>query len=117
MNQDLDILRQAKENSGAEIASRIRDLTPRYLNQLPALREVLDKGNLFKMGRGEPHDSAAVQTALLSIVLANVSVYDPYLKIQQTQAIHEACRTLGLSYDEVLDLTAQEDKVIAALAI
>jgi hypothetical protein len=115
MNQDLDLLRQAKDNSGAEIASQIRDLTPRYFNQIPALREVLDKGNLFRMGGGEPYDSAAIQTALLSIVLSNVSLYDPYLKKQQTQAIQEACATLGLSYNEVLDLTAKEDRVIAAL--
>lgn len=57
-----------------------------------------------------------IQTALLSIVLANVSLLDRFARRHQIDTITRVCQGLGISYEDVLRLTTDEQEVTGVLA-
>jgi hypothetical protein len=116
MTLDIDSLSQAKHWSSTEIATLVRDLAPQYIAASPELRRALDKGGLFRIAVGAAYDHLAVETALVALILANVSVHDPLNRRRQIEAISAACADLGVRYEDALQLTASEESIKGILA-
>lgn len=116
MDGNLDNLRQGKHLSPDELRVLIESLTPRFAHRLDALQRFLEDGRIFSLRRGQPYDAKVIQTALLSVVLANVSLLDPVVRTQQIDTINQVCDSLGISYEEVLRLTTDERELATLLA-
>jgi hypothetical protein len=108
-------LRQAKRLPADELASLVRNLTSRFISRLEALHRVFDEGRLLALRHGEQYDEALIQTALVSLVIADINYLNPYVKAEQIANITNACHTLGISYREALEMTTREREVVAAL--
>lgn len=116
MRSIFDTLGQAKHLSSAEIAALVKDLSTQYLGCAESLRRTLDTGKLFRIGVDAPYESLAVETALMALILANVSLLDPFARSRQVRSIGGACSDLGVSYEDALRLTASEQKIKDILA-
>jgi hypothetical protein len=116
MTVHFDTLSRAKQWSSGEIAALVRDLLPKYIGCSQNLRSAFDSGRLFRVAPGEHYDTIAVETALVSLILANVSVHDPFARSRQIHSIAEACADLGVSYEDALDMTLREQMIREVLA-
>jgi hypothetical protein len=115
MDNDVEALRQAKHLSAGELEALIRSQTPRFLDRLQRLRDMMERGTILRVSRGEPGDSRVIETALMSVVLANVSLLDPVTRHHQTDNIARACQSLGISYQDALHLTVMDQEVLGIL--
>jgi hypothetical protein len=112
---DLSTIRQAKHLPAADLAGVITDLAIVSRTRVGALRKTLDVGTVFRVPEGEKYDTALVETALLALVMADVSLIDTFSKKRQLEAIEGACKVLDLSFDEVRRLTEYENRLEVAL--
>jgi hypothetical protein len=112
----IETLQAAKHLAPEELESLIRSLTNLFVGKVPKIRKLVRKSRLFALRQGGIYDTMLVQSALLSLVLANVTVIDPVAREHQTNTIVEACRRLGLSFNDVLELTVEEPTLAEILS-
>lgn len=115
MELNIESLRQLKNSSADEIARVVTALAEANRGKAGLLRSFFDTGQLFRVPVGSEGDLLLLETALLAIVLSDVSGYNPEAKNRQLGAIKEACAALGAQYGEVLRLTESEHQILASL--
>jgi len=115
--QILDTLRNSKHLSVDEVASLVASRAGEVLAKAESLRPLVDRGGLFAIPKGISYDRILVETALLSIVLAAVSLNDPHARKHQLDTIREVSERLGVDYNDALRLTTHEVDIISALGL
>jgi hypothetical protein len=111
---NIESVRQLKNSSAEDLARSIQTLAEANRGRARVLRSALDTGRLFRIAEYPDTDLLLVEAALLAIVLADVSGYDPWAKERQLSAARDACKILGVQYEEVLSLTESEPQILAS---
>jgi len=115
MELNIESLRKLKNASAEDLARSIQTLAAANSRWARPLRSVFDTGQVFRIPEDPDTDLLLLETALLAIVLSDVSGYDPSTKARHLTAIKHACEILGVQYGEVLHFTESERQILASL--
>ena len=115
MELNIESVRQLKNSSGRRDARVVTALAEANREKVGLLRSFIDTGRLFRIPVGSETDLLLLESALLAVVLSDVSGYDPESKKRQLAALRQACAALGVQYEEVLRLTESEPQILASL--